>query len=191
MSLKSLRHSWLKSLVFQAWLWDAKQKINKINILEHKLLDIGCGPGSVCLLLKQRGHDVTALDVEDLSFTPEVKPLLYDGKKIPFENDAFDVALLLTVLHHTPDPKAILLEAKRVARKIIVIEDVYRNRLQQCLTYFFDSLFNLEFFGHPHSNKTEAQWQALFAELGLKLQQTDSWRFLLLFRQALYVLERA
>ncbi|MGH8710036.1 MAG: class I SAM-dependent methyltransferase [Burkholderiales bacterium] len=195
MSLKSLRRaSFLKRFVFKLWLWDARHKLERIaDYLQKsdKLLDVGCGPGSVCLLLKNLGHDVTPLDVQDLSFTDEIKPLIYDGKIMPFTDDTFDVALLLTVLHHMPDPGAVFAEAKRVAKKIIVIEDIYCNRVQQYLTYFVDSLVNLEFFGHPHSNKSDAEWKILFAELGLKLKESKSARFLLLFRQATYYLERA
>ncbi len=41
------------------------------------------------------GYDVVSLDVENMSLT-DVEPVIYDGKKIPFKDDSFDVALVLT-----------------------------------------------------------------------------------------------
>jgi len=71
---------------------------------------------------------------------------LYDGKKIPYDDDSFDVALLITVLHHTPHPEKILQEAQRVAKKIVLVEDVYSTVFHKYVTYFFDSLVNFEFW---------------------------------------------
>ncbi len=195
MSLKSLQRTrWTRSLVFKVWQWDARQKFNRISAYlknGDRVLEVGCGPCSVCLHLRERGYDVTPLDVRDLSLTPAVRPILYDGRTMPFGDGAFDIALLLTVLHHTSDPPSVLLEAGRVARRIIVIEDVYSNRAQQILTYFMDSLVNLEFSGHPHNNMADNEWRALFAALGLKLKAAHTWRYLLLFRQVCHVLQSA
>lgn len=193
MSLKFFqRRPTLRRLIFKLWLWDAQQKIRRITKYLRSgatILDVGCGPGSVCLLLKQRGFDVTPLDVADLSFSHEVRPVVYDGKRMPFAAGAFDIALLLTVLHHAAEPEAVIAEARRVARRIIIIEDVYRNRFQQRLTHFADSLVNLEFSGHPHHNKSDPEWRALFAVMGLKISDARRERFLLLFEQAIYCLD--
>lgn len=195
MSLQGLRRIGVfKRLVFAVWLWDARQKMQRIAGYLHqddKILDVGCGPGSVCSLLRRHGHDVAPLDVRDLSFSAEVRPILYDGCRMPFADAAFDVALLLTVLHHTPDPGATLREARRVARRLVIIEDIYSNWVQRWLTCFTDSLMNLEFSGHPHTNQSDAGWKSLFNDLGLILLAAQSHRFLLLFRQATYYLEHA
>ncbi len=192
MSLRLLQSSgWIGGAVFKLWLWDARQKLARIGAgvrTGDRLLEVGCGPGSVCLLLKNRGFSVVPLDVTDSSLTPEVRPVLYDGRTMPFADGTFDVALLLTVLHHTPDPERILIEAARVARRIIVIEDIYHNRAQRYLTYVMDSLVNLEFAGHPHNNKADSEWRTLFAKLGMRIDSAHSWRYLLLFRQACYCL---
>lgn len=194
MSLAFLRrHSQLKKLVFRAWLWDAHQKLARIQGYlkkDDRLLDIGTGPGSLALLLRQSGFQTTTLDVQDMSLTDEIRPRLYDGDRLPFADDTFDVALILTVLHHARAPEQIILEAKRVARRIVIIEDVYDNILQRYLTYCADSLFNLDFSAHPHSNKRDGEWRKLFAALGLKLRDARCDRFLYFFKQATYYLER-
>lgn len=194
MSLAILQNnSFLKELLFKVWLWDAKFKIERIAeyiSLKDKILDIGTGPGSVCLLMNRRGYNLTPIDVQNRTLSQEIEPEIYDGKKLPYNNSSFDTALILTVLHHTPNPEEILLEAKRVADKIIIIEDIYTNPIQRYLTYFVDSIVNMEFSGHPHSNKSDNEWKEVFLELGLKLKAAKYSRFLLFFRQATYYLEK-
>ena len=137
-------------------------------------------------ILRERGYEVSSLDVQDRSLAGTVAPLLYDGCTIPFDADTFDCALLLTVLHHTPDPVLVLQEAARVAHQVIVIEDVFSHPVQKRLTFFTDSLFNLEFRGHPHSNKTDIEWLGTYDELGLELIGVASRRGLLFYRQNAY-----
>jgi len=140
--------------------------------------------------MKRQGYDLTPIDVQDLTLSQEIEPEIYDGKNLPYRNTSFDSALILTVLHHTPNPREVLLEAKRVSKKIIIIEDIFKNPVQKYLTLFVDSIVNLEFSAHPHSNKSDNEWKELFIELGLKLKEAKYNRFLLFFRQAVYYLEK-
>lgn len=142
-------------------------------------------------VLREKGYDVTPVDVQDLSFHPALRPVLYDGHRLPFPDQSFDVVLVLTVLHHTPHPRRIVAEARRVGRAVVVIEDVYRHSIQNYLTRWTDSLVNLEFRGHPHQNHREAYWRQLFREEGLQLTHERSWRLAGLFRQTLFVLKAA
>ena len=167
--------------------------LNKIDPFLQKgdkILDIGTGTGHVCKRLLEAGFDVSALDVHDLSFFDDIKPIVYDGNIIPFDDDTFDVALILTVLHHTPNPKKIIAEAKRVSNKIVIIEDVYRNFFGKYLTFFFDSVGNFELFHHPHSNKTDEQWRKVFKSLQLKLVASAQSFSIPVFRHATYVLQK-
>ena len=155
-----------------------------------KILDIGTGNGGICHAMREAEMNIQPLDVKDISFFPEVKPLVYDGEKLPFENGSFDVALMITMLHHTPDPVAIIKEALRVSPKLIIMEDIYTNVFQKHLTFFTDSLVNLEFEGHPHTNRNDAGWQLLFKELGLELVSVEYRRTLIFFKQVVYVVEQ-
>lgn len=156
----------------------------------EKIIDIGTGNGGLCNSLMKLGHDVTPVDVKDRSFFKNVKPNVYDGVKLPYAEDEFDVALLITVLHHTPDPRAILKEALRVAPRVVIMEDIYRNPVQKHLTFFTDSLVNLEFADHPHTNKDDDGWRQLFDELGLRLVSREDFRTLLFYRQVIYAVGR-
>jgi alpha-1,6-mannosyltransferase len=188
-----LARPWFRGLVMRSI--PARLRIKEGRIARHlargqHILDIGAGHGGLCKALRTAGLDVTPVDVKNLSFFPDVQPIVYDGVQLPFAEDAFDVSLLITMLHHTPDPEAVLREALRVTRKrLVVMEDIYSNQLQRQLTFFTDSLVNLEFEGHPHTNKSDAEWRALFERLGLRLTYREDFRTLIFFRQVIYVLE--
>lgn len=155
---------------------------------DRKLLDIGTGTGGLALLLLAEGKQVTSVDVVDKSDFEEVIPKLYNGHDLPFDDASFEVVQLITVLHHIPDPDRLLQETLRVGKKVIVMEDVYSNPLQKYITWFADSLVNKEFWGHPHTNRTDAEWKATFNKLRAELVFEEQYRFLGLFRQVTYVL---
>jgi len=152
-----------------------------------RILDLGCGTCNIAEVLIERGYArPTLLDVEDFSFVEALTPQLYDGSVIPFEDKGFDVVLLITVLHHTPDPERILGEAARVAKRVIIVEDVYGSFLGKMATMIMDSLSTLEFFGHPHSNKRDSEWKSCFSDLRLTLSNTGYSRFWNVFTCAVY-----
>jgi ubiquinone/menaquinone biosynthesis C-methylase UbiE len=176
------------------WLakWRVKDKLNELipNLdSTEQILDIGSGNGVLCNELRKHNFNVVPLDVNDFSLIDEVKPVIYNAPKIPFSDSAFDVALLITVLHHTRQPEQVLGEAKRVAKQIIVIEEIYSNAFDKYITYFIDSIFNCEFFVHPHTNMTDAGWRKVFDLLRLKITHVRYYRSLLVLKRVTYVLK--
>lgn len=159
--------------------------------LGANVLDIGTGNGALANALIERGVNVTSVDVVDKSRFSGVRPTLIDGKSVPFEDNAFDMVLIITVLHHTKLQRELLTEASRVGKELVIMEDVYRSSSQRYLTYLFDSLINLEFVDHPRTNRNEEGWEELFHELTLRVKDKSSFRTMLLFRQVIYRLVRA
>jgi ubiquinone/menaquinone biosynthesis C-methylase UbiE len=155
------------------------------------VLDIGAGTCNFSELLKKRGFEVTAVDVCDLSFVDDVRPVIFDGDTLPFGDQAFDIAVLIHVLHHATDPERLLAEAARTSRRIVIVEDIITNPIQKYITCYADSLLNLEFHGHPHSNRSDSEWQQLCERLGLRLLDTRYSRFMGIFKHATYYLEHA
>lgn len=152
------------------------------------VLDVGAGTCHMTALLQSQAIQTTPLDIVDLSLIKDIQPVIYDGSVMPFADNTFDVAVILTVLHHCPDPEQVIRESRRVARKVIIIEDVVQNRFHATLTKCLDSLLNLEFMGHPHQNKTDEEWCRLFDKLELRLlDKKDVWSFFLMW-QVTYVL---
>jgi 2-polyprenyl-3-methyl-5-hydroxy-6-metoxy-1,4-benzoquinol methylase len=91
----------------------------------ERVLDLGCGLGGYSKVLSERGLDVTALDV-----IPEyverarrlgVRAELYDGERVPLADGSVDTVFLLEVIEHLEDPAALLREARRVARRNVLI----------------------------------------------------------------------
>ncbi|MEO9964836.1 MAG: class I SAM-dependent methyltransferase [Reichenbachiella sp.] len=181
----------LKKLVMRLWEKDTSRKLSWINQYlsrRDRILDIGCGPCFLVSALLNKGFEVTPIDVQNLSAYQQIKPIIYNGRDLPFEKDSYDVALLLTVLHHIRDVRATIREAKRVSKKIIIIEDVYHSRFNKYLIYFFDSLVNLEFMDHPHNNLNDHGWKRLFKEENLTLEDTKYHKIAFFCTQATYYL---
>lgn len=184
----------IRRLLYRLALWRVREKL--VEIGPHlgpadRVLDVGAGNCVLCQQLRLRGVDVTPLDLANLSFVEAIEPVVYDGKTLPFDDDRFDVALIITVLHHTHDPDRVLAEVARVARRIVIVEEIYESRFEKHFTYAIDSLFNLEFFGHPRSNRTDAGWKAAFSRLGLEVSDATYTRSLRYMRRVTYVLGRA
>lgn len=157
---------------------------------KDKILDIGAGMCTLAEILDEKGYRVTSSDVEDFSFVDDIKPIVYDGENMPLEDNEFDMSLLVTVLHHTKNPEKILREAKRVSKRIVIVEEIYTTSFQKYATYLMDNVTNFEIFVNPHSNKNDEAWKATFKELGLKLKDTKYETFWKLFLSTTYYLEK-
>jgi SAM-dependent methyltransferase len=91
----------------------------------RRVLDLGCGLGGYSKVLADRGLEVSALDVipEYVERARElgVKAELYDGERLPLADDSVDSVILLEVIEHLQQPAALLREARRVARRNVLI----------------------------------------------------------------------
>jgi 2-polyprenyl-3-methyl-5-hydroxy-6-metoxy-1,4-benzoquinol methylase len=146
------------------------------NYIEGKdIIDIGCGTGHLSKILKDEGYDIVAIDIKNRIQVRDIEPIVYDGLHVPSLDNAYDVALLMTVLHHTSNPFAIIEEALRVAKRVIIIEDIYDTVFEKYKTFLLDSIFNFEFFTHPHSNKKDNEWRKYFNDNNMKLIYSDYW----------------
>lgn len=138
-----------------------------------RVLDIGAGDCFLDVELAARvGCAVEAIDVVDTNRTS--RPLrLFDGKRLPFADGAFDVGLLLFVLHHAPEPWNLLGEAKRVCRRIIAFEDDtsgwWNRRIFRGEHSIFSRTIGLPF---PKHEWAPAEWSALATSIGLR----DRWK---------------
>lgn len=155
-----------------------------------RIVDIGSGNCFLAERLISLGYSVTSVDIKNKSKVKNIIPIIYDGKNLPLGDDSFDVALLITVLHHVKEPVQVLEEAKRVAKRIIIMEDLYRNSFQKYITFIMDSVINLEFYGHPHSNKTDKEWLNTFEKLNLNTRDKKQNNFWKLFTNGTYYLAR-
>ncbi len=140
-----------------------------------RVLDVGCGDGAAAVALAQLRRDLQISGL-DVLVRPEaqIPVAAFDGKVIPHGDASFDVVLLVDVLHHTDQPEALLREARRVAR-VVVVKD-------HTLTGWFagPTLRMMDWVGNaahgvalPYNYWTELQWRDTFASLGLRIEE---WR---------------
>lgn len=112
-------------------------------IAEHcpsgRVLDVGCGTGTLAARLAAAGFTVTGLDPSQgmldvmAESAPAVERVRGEGSELPFEDETFDVAITVAALHHVADPddvRATLVEMVRVLRpggQIVVWDHNPRN----------------------------------------------------------------
>ncbi|MFZ5950606.1 MAG: class I SAM-dependent methyltransferase [Candidatus Rifleibacteriota bacterium] len=83
-----------------------------------KVLEIGAGAGWQARSLAAQGFQVSAIDVEtSYNCTNSVWPVIqYDGKKIPFDGNTFDIIFSSNVLEHIPHSFEFQKEIHRVSK---------------------------------------------------------------------------
>ncbi|MBK8258680.1 MAG: class I SAM-dependent methyltransferase [Polyangiaceae bacterium] len=91
------------------------------------LLDVGAGDGTLAVALSQRigATKISGVEVQ-LRPNPAIFVAEYNGIHLPFDNNAFEVVVLADVLHHAPDPRAVLSESLRVASHAVLIKDHFQ-----------------------------------------------------------------
>ena len=137
---------------------------------QSRVLDIGGGWGFYGEPLARRGHKVTVLDVCRPGYQ-KAPVVIYEGRRIPFADASFDASCLITVLHHCPDPQAVIREARRVTKKIlVVVEDLYHHTPGRWWTRTRDQILNFEFFGHPDQFRSAQEWIDLIQGCGFRLK---------------------
>jgi 2-polyprenyl-3-methyl-5-hydroxy-6-metoxy-1,4-benzoquinol methylase len=98
----------------------------KKEILKGSLvLEVGFGEGYGTSLLAKSGFDIIGLDVNEETIkeasqkyqTQNCHFVWYDGKKIPFEAETFDVVVSFQVIEHLQDDVGFISEISRVLKK--------------------------------------------------------------------------
>jgi len=99
--------------------------LEKIEI--NSVLDVGTGTAVFAEVFAKRGLSVAGIDIKN-EMVNEAKRLLPEGdfrvgsaEKIPYDDGSFDLVFLGHVLHETDDTTKALSEARRVARKRVVV----------------------------------------------------------------------
>lgn len=85
-----------------------------------RALDVGCGVGQVVNQLQEKGIEAHGVDVSEPNIA-KAKQIsercqLYDGRKLPFDENTFDAVGALNVLEHVDEPEAFIADLVRVTR---------------------------------------------------------------------------
>ena len=138
------------------------------------VLDVGSGDGLVLSRIVQSRPGLVAKGIDVLPRAHTHVPVtLFDGRRIPYDDESFDAVMMIDVLHHTDDPAVLLGEARRVARQCILIKDHLRDGwLAAERLKFMDYLGNARYgVALPCVYWTQREWSRAFADLGLAVQR--------------------
>jgi ubiquinone/menaquinone biosynthesis C-methylase UbiE len=110
--------------------------------LHGPLLDLGTGTAQIPIELCRRAPDavVVAIDLADsmlalarrnvdaAGLAGRIELRKSDGKRLPFADDSFGALMSNSIVHHIPEPSAVLAEALRVTRRggLLFLRDLLR-----------------------------------------------------------------
>lgn len=185
-SLKSVpslnRHNYLAKILIP-YLEDA-----------DSVLDLGASDGRLAkniqakLKIKFIGVDTV---VQPKTFIPIRK---YGGKKLPFRDNSFDCVMIIDVLHHDKSPQKIIAEAKRVAKKYILIKDHYwNNKLDLMILKLADYIGNKAYgINLPYNFLNLKSWKDLIDNNSLTVVKSQKFQYSILhpLKQVIFKLKK-
>lgn len=140
--------------------FEAIQNILPIN--EGKMIDVGAGKGILSDKFRNN-FDVKQIDISKTG--PNVE--IYDGYNIPANDNEYNIALSMFVLHHLPHKEEIIQEMKRVADYIIILEDEPNNIISKLFFnghyFWFDQPMNDDLYAN------EDEYKDIFERNGLQI----------------------
>ncbi|MFH1643235.1 MAG: class I SAM-dependent methyltransferase [Patescibacteria group bacterium] len=139
------------------------------------ILDLGCGSGIVIKTFGEFFNSfVTGIDIQDSRLVSVPFKLIKEAN-FPFQDLSFDVILISYVLHHAKNQEDLLKEAKRVAKRIIVFEDLPEKGFFSRIRCFFHGISYNNLFQKKDQKfhfRTKKEWEELFSEIGFKVIAT-------------------
>jgi ubiquinone/menaquinone biosynthesis C-methylase UbiE len=119
------------------------------EIKPQKVLEVGAGDGSILHFLNEWGFgkELYALEIAESGvevirkrqLANLVEAKTFDGYKIPYADDTFDLIILAHVLEHVEHERILLRELKRVAKYIVIEVPLdYRFGIDKRMKHFLD-----------------------------------------------------
>ena len=140
-----------------------------------KILDVGCGSGTLAQFWKDQGYDVTGMDISDksLEITRSKGVYCVKGdvtKKTPFEDNTFDLVYSDGLLEHFVDPKQVLEEIFRISKKYVLT-------MVPRITLYNLIIHDIIFKPPKEYKKEDHEWVALHRELEPRFIEFEKVRF--------------
>jgi ubiquinone/menaquinone biosynthesis C-methylase UbiE len=165
-----------------------------------RVLDVGCGDGTLCRFLERPGRNVVGIDPDQQLLATAgggIRHAAASGEALPFADTTFDAVTMSMVLHHV-DEVAALREVRRVLRPggVLVVLGIARSAgLRDGLHEVRDVLAHRRHrrdktAWEPETVKADpsATWQqteaSLWRELpGVSYRRLPMWRYLATWKQ--------
>ena len=148
-----------------------------LSLKDSKVLEVGAGPGAVCLGFQEIGAKVVSLDIWDgrVFYDNEVPFVIGDGTALPFADNSFNYLSLTSVLHHLPIEyrKTMLEEGLRVADTVLIQEDCLTSPITNIAMKLVDDGVSGEVGTHQaESHMTKGGWLNYFEEANLNVLES-------------------
>ena len=112
-----------------------------------KVLEVGAGDGSILKLLSDQNFapEYHAVEISDSGVahikSRDIRNLIsvqeFDGYKLPFEDDSFDLIILSHVLEHVEHERLLLREIKRVSKSFVIEVPIdYKTNVDKRIRHF-------------------------------------------------------
>ena len=158
----------------------------------EKVLDAGCGPGPISLLLAPAVAQVTAVDLSQ-AMLHKARQTAADRKltniefrlgnlaNLPWPDQTFDLIVSRYAAHHWPNPQAVMYELARLLRPNghMLLVDVMADP-DPLLDTFLNALEILRDPSHVRDHSV-SQWQGMCQAANLVAQPAFSWALRLEF----------
>jgi SAM-dependent methyltransferase len=165
-------------------IWNYIRMANEIAALmpRGRLLDWGCGFGQMTWLLRRRGLDVTAFDVQTMIARMPDLPLTRDlgivwgshPTKLPFPPGAFDAVLSCGVLEHVDEysqPGNEILSLREIHRVLVPSGRFLVYQLPQLLTWQ-EAITRTLGIGYSHPRRyTAGEIRRILAGTGFRVER--------------------
>ncbi|GGH17645.1 class I SAM-dependent methyltransferase [Mucilaginibacter phyllosphaerae] len=113
----------------------------------NKVLEVGAGDGSILKILSDHDFapELYAVEISDSGVAHikgrNIKNLVsvqeFDGYKLPFEDDSFDLIILSHVLEHVEHERLLLREIKRVGKNVVIEVPIdYKTNVDKRIKHF-------------------------------------------------------
>lgn len=125
-------------------------------------LDVATGGGHVARRLREAGLEVVSCDP-----APGMGPdVVCRAEDLPFAEGSFDVVVSRRAAHHFDDVRAAVAEMARVARRLVLVEDVLYDGEDA------EEAHRIRDPSHARAY-SEAEWRDLFAAAGLDVEAVE------------------
>lgn len=104
-----------------------------------RLLDLGCGTGLALSIVGRVFHNSVGCDTEEKEVKAakvllkklnlNIPVIKYDGKRLPFKDNCFDIVISIDVIEHASNPTLMLEEIRRVLEKDGILHITTANKL--------------------------------------------------------------
>ena len=138
-------YDFIEKYIFREYLHEIELIKDSLDLNKHQnVIDIGGGTGFIAKSIVDSINSAIIVDFSKKMLmqlkNPKIKPIQCDASSIPINDEVFDIAMLINVMHHIKrsEHENVISETYRILKKdgkVLIIDKFFPNN-------FFNKLFN-------------------------------------------------